>query len=141
MWITYIIYIYVCITCICICVYIYTYIYIYIYIYISKTRHLFLNKLYFGFLEIFEDLEETEIQKYNLLKNKCVVLYIYIYIYIYIYYIYNIYIQKKYIKKYQKNIYIHHIVNIVTTIFCNRIRSLLITLFLDQRYICCLIKD
>ena len=37
-------------------------IYIYIYIYnISKTRYLFLHKLYFSFFQTFEGLEETEI--------------------------------------------------------------------------------
>ena len=36
-------------------IYIYIYIYIFIYIYISKMRHLFQNKLYFGFFPFFED--------------------------------------------------------------------------------------
>ena len=66
------------------------YIYIYIYIYISKTRHLFLNKLYFGFFQTFEDSKKNP--KYNSLRNKCLVFDICIYIYICLYIYMSIYI-------------------------------------------------
>ena len=41
----------------------------YIYIYVKNTRHLFIQKLYFGFFqtfkEVFEGLEETEVKLLN----------------------------------------------------------------------------
>ena len=48
--------------CMNVCMYIHIYIHIYNFVchvqkcqYISKTRHLFLNELYLGFLQTFED--------------------------------------------------------------------------------------
>ena len=53
---------------VCIYIYIYIYIYIHIHIYvcmyvcISKTRHLLLNELYFGFFQTFEDLKTEDFE-------------------------------------------------------------------------------
>ena len=63
-------------------IYIYIY-YIYIYyniIYISKIRHLFLNELYFGFFQTFENIESLKVWKiseHNSFRNKCLIFYIY----------------------------------------------------------------
>ena len=53
------IYIYICMY---IYIYIYTYTYICMYVCISKTRHLLLNELYFGFFQTFEDLKTEDFE-------------------------------------------------------------------------------
>ena len=55
--------------------------------YMSKTKHLFLDELYFGFFQTFEDsnwvfegLQDWKKPKYNLQGNKCPIFGLYIYL-------------------------------------------------------------